>query len=447
MTAWLIRPNGFVKKYDKNETVDRISEPNDIYDEYRVKIIDASDDADIGVVFGYQASGEERTLFNQDVWWFQDLLPTLQSRYSLTLPAGWRATSMTFNHEKVEPTISGATYAWELLNLAPITPEVSSPKIGNLAPRVAINYSRADTGAGANVRTFEDWKQVSRWASDLHDPQAVPDESVTAKARELTANSKTDLDRIRAIAHFVQRLQYISIDIGVGKGNGYRPHAAAQVLAKAYGDCKDKANLMRSMLRAINITAYPIVIYSGDPTFVREEWASPSQFNHCIIGIKVGDEIQVATVINHAVLGRLLIFDATDEHTTLGDLPVHEQGSFALIIAGDSGSLTRMPTMPPESSQLDRQAEVELSPLGAITAKLKEQSTGQTAVSQRRVFRGLSSSGYKQMLEAWVTRGATSALISRIEPVDNNVEGQFGLDVDFSASSVRTANAESTVGF
>ena len=255
-----------------------------------------------------------------------------------------------------------------------------------------------------------------------------------AKARELTANAKTDLDRIRAIAHFVQRLQYVSIDIGVGKGNGYRPHAAAQVLAKAYGDCKDKANLMRSMLRAINITSYPIVIYSGDPTHVREEWPSPMQFNHCIIGIKVGDEIQAATVINHAALGRLLIFDATDERTTLGDLPGKEQGSFALIIAGDSGSLARMPTMPPESSQLDRETEVELSPQGSITAKLKEKSTGQTAVYQRRLFRGLSSSGYKQLLEAWVTRGATTALISRIQPVDDNVEGRFGLDVDFSAA-------------
>ena len=55
---------------------------------------------------------------------------------------------MTFNHEKVEPTISGSTYAWELLNLPPIKPEVSSPKLGNLAPRIAINYARGDTGPG-----------------------------------------------------------------------------------------------------------------------------------------------------------------------------------------------------------------------------------------------------------------------------------------------------------
>ena len=75
--AWLIRPNGFVKKYGKDETVDHILNSNDIYDEYRVKEIDATNDAEVGVVFGYQSTSEERPLFNQDVWGFQDRLPTL----------------------------------------------------------------------------------------------------------------------------------------------------------------------------------------------------------------------------------------------------------------------------------------------------------------------------------------------------------------------------------
>ena len=117
----------------------------------------------------------------------------------------------------------------------------------------------------------------------------------------------------------MQNLQYISIDIGVGRGNGYRPHAASQVLAKAYGDCKDKANLMRAMLKSINITAYPVAIYLGDADHVREEWASPYQFNHCIIAIKVGDEVIAPTIITDAKLGRLLIFDATGfKHTGWG---------------------------------------------------------------------------------------------------------------------------------
>jgi transglutaminase-like putative cysteine protease len=433
--AWLIRPNGVGKKYDKDDIVDRISDPNDIYDEYRVKLIDGSRDADAGAVFGYQSISEERPLFSQDTWAFQNRLPTLISRYSLALPSGWRATSVTFNHSQLEPAVNGSTYTWEMRDLAPIRPEPASPKVGNVVARLAVNYFMADSGSSGAARTFETWGQVSRWATELHDPQAVPDATVTAKARELTANSKTELDRIRAIGQFVQRLQYISIDIGIGRGNGYRPHAAQQVLAKAYGDCKDKANLMRAMLKSVNITAYPIVIFLGDASHVREEWASPRQFNHCIIAVKVSDETESPTIIQHPTLGRLLIFDATDEHTTLGDLPDDEQGSLALIVAGESGTLTRMPALPPQSSQMDRQADVVLSPEGDITATIKERSTGQTAVTERRLFRQLSAPDYKQAIVEWLARGTTTAKVLRVQPVDDNVDGKFGLDVDFSAQA------------
>ena len=433
MRAWLIRPSGIVKKYGKDETADRIQDPNDIYNEYRVREIDASADAEAGAVFGYEATSEERPLFNQDLWRFQDRLPTLQSRYSLTLPSGWRASSLTFNHEKVEPTVNGTNYVWELRDLEPIKFEPASPKINNLVPRVAINYFLSDSGVSASSKAFENWTQVSRWATDLHDPQAIPDQSVAAKARELTINSKTDLDRIRAIGHFVQNLQYISIDIGVGRGNGYRPHAASQVLAKAYGDCKDKANLMRAMLKSINIDAFPVAIYLGDSDHVREEWASPYQFNHCIIAIKVAAETVAPTIVTDAKLGRLLIFDATDSNTPVGDLPEEEQGSFALVIAGEAGQLMRMPTLPPEASTFDRQADVVLEPEGSIKATVRERASGQTAADFRRQFRGLSSAQYLKMIEGWVTSGATGAKVSRVDPKDNNEGGRFDLDVDFTA--------------
>jgi Domain of Unknown Function with PDB structure (DUF3857)/Transglutaminase-like superfamily len=435
LTAWIIRPNGFVKKFGESATVDAISDPNDIYNEVRFKSIDATGDADAGVVFGYQSVSEERPLFNQDVWSFQDRLPAVVSRYSLNLPAGWRATGVVFNHANVEPTVSGSSYVWELRDLQPIKRETASPSVRNLAPRLAINYFPGAGVAANSYKTFETWAQVSRWATDLHDPQAIPEETVAAKARALTANSKTELERITAIARFVQGLQYISIDIGLGKGNGYRPHAASQVLAKSYGDCKDKANLMRAMLKAVGITAYPVIIFSGDPTLVKEEWPSPTQFNHCIIAVKISDETQSATVIQHPILGRLLIFDATDESTALGDLPDHEQGSFALLVAGDSGSLMKMPVLSPALSQLERATDVILASDGSITANLKERSIGQTAVDERRAYRHLSSTAYKGMIENWVTQGASGAKVSKLQPVDDSDGTGFGLDVDFSAGA------------
>ncbi len=99
--------------------------------------------------------------------------------------------------------------------------------------------------------------------TELSDPQSEPDDAIATKARELTANAKTELEKIQAIGRYVQNIQYISIQIGIG---GYRPHAATEVFAKNYGDCKDKANLMRAMLRAVKVQAFPVLIFSGDRT-------------------------------------------------------------------------------------------------------------------------------------------------------------------------------------
>ena len=54
MKAWLIRPDGSVKRYGKDETMDIAASQNDVYNEARVKLIMAKGEADAGMVFGYQ---------------------------------------------------------------------------------------------------------------------------------------------------------------------------------------------------------------------------------------------------------------------------------------------------------------------------------------------------------------------------------------------------------
>jgi len=306
--------------------------------------------------------------------------------------------------------------------------------VSALAPRIAISYFPPADTQSANFRTFSNWAEVSYWLSQLHDPQSTPNEALAEKTRQLTASANTELEKIRAVGAFVQSIRYISIDIGVSRGGGMRPHPATEVFAKSYGDCKDKANLMRAMLKVLNITAYPVGIYSGDPDYVREEWASPHQFNHCIIAVKVSDDTQAATVITHPKLGRLLIFDATDEDMPVGDLPEDEQGSFALIVAGDAGSLMRMPVTPPETNLLERRVEAGLDGEGMLTAQVREKATGRWAADYRSEFRHMSSPEYQKVIEGWITRGATGARVSKVEPRDNKAAGLFDLNVDFAAA-------------
>ncbi|MBK9154700.1 MAG: DUF3857 domain-containing protein [Chloracidobacterium sp.] len=434
LQAWLIAPGGAVTDFGKKETADIISDPDDIYDEGRVKIINASGAADIGYVFGFTSTTEDRPLFYQHQWLFQDSHPTIVSQLVLTLPSGWNASSLTFNHAAVTPRVDGSTYTWELRDLPPISFEPMSPTFTNLVPRIAINYN-PPTDNQAAVRTFANWGEVSRWATPMYDAAVIVNEQVAAKARELTAGAKTELEKIQAIGKFVQNLQYISIDIGVGYGNGMKPRSSDLVLGRGYGDCKDKANLMRAMLRSLKIEAYPVIIYSGDPGFVRAEWSSPRQFNHCIIAVKVSDSVEGPTVTVHKELGRLLIFDATDQFTPVGDLPDYLQGSNGLIIAGEKGGLFEMPVTPADFNAWNRETRFAITETGDIKGTIRERVSGQESRQPRTLLRSVSADDFRRSIERWLTRGATAAKLISFSPSDGADKATFDMDIEFSAPS------------
>jgi hypothetical protein len=434
LNAWLISAKGAVKRYGKDETLDAAAALNDVYNEYRIMKISAKDDADTGMVFGYTFITEDRSVFSQDEWAFQSSNPVISSRYTLVLPAGWRAESVTFNNAKVEPKVTGSTYSWELANLPPVPDEPLSPRLSNLVARLAISYYPPAAVQAPGIKTFANWADVGAWMSELEDPQVTLSDALTAKARELTANARTEYEKIQAIGTYVQKVQYISIQTGLGRGGGYRPHSAAEVFAKSYGDCKDKANLMRAMLKAVGIDAVPVSIYSGDPNYVRADWPSPQQFNHCIIAVRVSDETHAATIIQHRKLGRLLIFDPTAEETPVGDLPVYLQGSLALLDSKDADALIEMPVTPADKNQLERNADLELGADGSMTGTIEEKASGQIAARFRTQFRRLSRSDYNTMVEHWLTSGAPGSKVSKVEPSDELSEGRFALNVAFAAT-------------
>jgi len=190
---------------------------------------------------------------------------------------------------------------------------------------------------------------------------------------------------------------------------------------------------MRAMLKVVGISSFPVSIYSGDPNYVRAEWPSPQQFNHCIIAIKLSDDTKAQTVVEAPRLGRLLIFDPTAEETPVGDLPSYLQGSLALIGAKESDALVRMPVTSPESNQLERVIEASLDSAGALSAKLHENARGQLASAYRREFRNESKSDYVKQIEGWVASGAAAAMVQKVEPRDDNPANRFNLDVDFVA--------------
>jgi len=208
----------------------------------------------------------------------------------------------------------------------------------------------------------------------------------------------TQMDKIRAIGRFTQQLNYVSIQVNLSKGGGYKPHAASQIFQKLYGDCKDKANLTRAMLKAVGITAYPVAIYSGDRTHVTQEWPSLGAFNHAISAIRVGPDVKAPAVLDHPKLGRLLFFDPTDPYVTAGHLPDHEQASLALVGVGEAGDLVRAPAAQPVPAEYDRQVEAVLGPTARSPGSSLTSGRAKRCLTRFRLTKGCPT---PTMSNAW----------------------------------------------
>lgn len=434
--AWLIEADGKAQFYGKNRIADVAMRGDALFGEHRYAMINARNDARPGTIFGFEITSESRTVFTQFTWAFQDNLPTLLSRFHLTLPAGWEIKSAMMRHPDVAPQVSGNTYTWELANLPFIEAESSSPSVSSLVPRLAVGYLPPE-GSPQPGRVIRNWNDVSAWMAELADPQTVPDAAITAKARELTAGAASEWDKIRAISRYAQSVKYVLILTGVAKGGGYKPHAASDVFAKSYGDCKDKAVLMRALLKAIGIESYDVSIYSGDRTYVDAKFATPRQFNHAIVAVKVSDasSLKSPAVVEAPGLGHLLIFDPTDDVVPLGHLPQHEQGSLALIAAaaGAQGKLLRMPVIPASENTVTRKMRVQLKEDGSADATVDQSSAGSSAARSRSLRKESTEADFRKIYEHWISAEVPGSTISKLEAADDGASETFRVNLAFAS--------------
>jgi hypothetical protein len=429
--GWLILPSGKEMEYQKNSILDEALSAEYTYDEGRAKRLDCDPDAPPGSIFAYEVTQEEDTVFTTYQYEFQGSEPVAVSRFVLSLPPAWEARASLFNHGDIQPKVEGGTYTWELRDLPWIEREDYSPHFESIAPWMGVTYFPTGN-SNPLLRSLKDWPAVSQWLAGFMDPPAEPTAAVRAKAAELTHGAETELEKIRTIAAFAQQTNYVEVAMNVTRGGGYTPHPAEQVLARNYGDCKDKAGLMRSLLKASGIDAYTVVIYSGDREYVRPQWPAPNQFNHAIVAVKVSPQTTGATVLDHSRLGRLLIFDPTDPVTPVGDLPQEEQASFALVVAGPDGDLIKIPQLPPASARIERTVDARLDEGGHLAAHSVTGYFGQSGSSMRYLARHGGMDELKKNLEGLYSRRLGGVTLDKISPEDHASEDRMELAVDVS---------------
>ena len=106
---------------------------------------------------------------------------------------------------------------------------------------------------------MQSWDEAGRLYHALFDePAEKPDTDIAAQVETLVSGKPMTLSKIDALYNYVSReIRYVAIEIGIG---GYQPHPAPDVYKNKYGDCKDKATLLMTMLDHIGLRGYPALV-------------------------------------------------------------------------------------------------------------------------------------------------------------------------------------------
>ncbi len=239
---------------------------------------------------------------------------------------------------------------------AKVTETVDGPRITRRISIDAVPPASPEAGmppwsevlAQVRVSTFSSWDALGKFYWNLARPQLDVDDEVRAKIKEIAGDAKDDAAKAKAVYRYAKSLRYVALEFGI---EGIRPRRCALTLARGWGDCKDKAAVIVTMLRELGVDARMVLVRTLQRGLTVTEPPSLAMFDHAIAYVPSLD----------------LFLDGTAEGHGTEELPAMDRGAIALVVSPEGGKLVRLPDPPPQASPTARTIDVTLAADGSAT--------------------------------------------------------------------------------
>jgi tetratricopeptide (TPR) repeat protein len=321
----------------------------------------SGDIVEIEYVLEDVASGNMFADYFGDLVFLEETLPVLRFEYVLVTPRNRpfhvREPRLPGVHHHIAFEGPERVDRWTALHVPKVQGEPGMPGWSEVADYL-------------HVSTYQRWEDVARWYWSLIREQLRTTSSIAETARRITAQASTDQEKLRAIHGYVARsTRYVGLEFGI---HGYKPYAVDQVLARKFGDCKDKASLLVALLQEVGIEATLVVLRTRDHGDLDPGPASLAPFNHAIAYLPRHD----------------LYLDGTAEFSGTGELPWQDQGVMALHVDRGQGTLRRTPLRPASANHTLRRARWNIGADGRVRVHEEVVVRGQPASQWRARYQG-----------------------------------------------------------
>ncbi|SHM24080.1 DUF3857 domain-containing transglutaminase family protein [Roseibium suaedae] len=206
-------------------------------------------------------------------------VPVGRQHFSVSIPTDLEAQFRTTKLPEGSSVVDEAgfrTYDWQRENSPAVPFEQDAP-------------SEFPQFGFFEFSTWQSWAEISSTLEDYYQPSEVHVPAYADKISKIELNFSDPTDRITEALRLVQdEIRYMSLAMGAG---GYIPRSPEQVIQSGYGDCKDKALLLVSILKEMGIESHVALVHSRDGKGLPDRLPAPGVFNHAIVKASIGSDI------------------------------------------------------------------------------------------------------------------------------------------------------------
>ena len=135
---------------------------------------------------------------------------------------------------------------------------------------------------------YASWKEVAEWGMKINAmPSPGPALANKIAALKKAANGNKTSYLLQALRFVQDDIRYMGIEMGE---YSHRPNTPDKVLAQRFGDCKDKALLLCTILRANGIPASMAYVNTDRKGTISDMLPSPNAFNHVIVHVLLNNK-------------------------------------------------------------------------------------------------------------------------------------------------------------
>ncbi|MEM7146325.1 MAG: DUF3857 domain-containing protein [Verrucomicrobiota bacterium] len=276
-------------------------------------------------------------------------------------------------------------------------------------PRVPYERRRAPTmqvGPATRVTSWEDWSEFGEWYAELLVGSNKLNGDLKARVDEWTEACESDKETIEELHKRVaDDVRYTGLEFGI---SGHKPYNCNEVWKRGYGDCKDKANLLRAMLKHKGISSHLCLLDTEHLGRIERRSPDIGQFNHAILAIRSPGEP-----------GGWLYSDPTISGSVPGLISPNDANREVLILRGKRPVWARTPAQ--EAGELVYDFDLKVEETGEQSGWLELRATGYYGARYTSSFSKKDDVGTRREMQDIV-----DDFYERAEVVDAEVAGGEG---------------------